>query len=228
MKPLSTRLGTTLLVLLATATTTQADYLNWTYTANTNVPGIAVNAKSPTGGATVSLTDFNNPQAGASKIPVIAYVTSTAATTPVSFGPSSDVPPTYKLALTITDGKTHDSKTLNFTGSIAGSMTATTSSLVNTLNPVTSKALTLDGHTYTVTIPAVMLAAPTSPQQNIFAMVSVSGSGVNPQTGGGGGVQGAPEPTSLLLAGLGLSLLGLRDRWRILRSWARRNGRGTP
>jgi hypothetical protein len=29
-----------------------------------------------------------------------------------------------------------------------------------------------------------------------------------------------PEPTSLLLAGLGLSLLGLGDRWRSFRRWA--------
>jgi hypothetical protein len=229
MKHLATRIVIAVLVALATtASQVHADYLNWTYTANPNVPGIAVNAKSPTGGATVTLTDFNNPQAGASKIPVIAYVTSTAATTPVSFGPSSDVPPTYKLALKITDSTTHDSGTLNFTGSIAGSLTATTSSLVNTLTPVTSKSLTLDGHTYTVTIRSVALAAPTSPQQDIFATVSVSNAstGGGGQNGGGGhpGVQGVPEPTSLLLAGLSVSLFGLANHWRSLRSRVRRNG----
>jgi hypothetical protein len=229
MKLLATRI--VIAVLVAAATTSSqvhADYLNWTYTSVPNIPGIAVNAKSPTGGATVTLTDFNNPQAGATKIPVIAYVTSTAATTPVTFGPSSDVPPTYNLAVHITDSTTHDSGTLNFTGSVAGSLTATTSSLVNTLTPVTSKSLTLDGHTYTVTIPAATMAAPTSPQQDIFATVSVSNAsnGGGGQTGGGGqpGVQGVPEPTSLLLAGLGLSLLGLGDRWRGFRIRTRQNG----
>jgi hypothetical protein len=213
-------------MLVMAASSVQADYLNWTYTSDPNVAGIAVKATSPTGGATVALTDFNNAQAGATKIPVIAYVTSTAATTPVTFGPAFNTPATYSMALTITDSTTHASGTLNFTGSISGSLTATTSTLVNTLTPVTSKSLTLDGHTYTVTIPSVTLAAPTSPQQDIFATISVS----NGSNGGGGhgnpgpGVQGVPEPSSLLLAGLGLSLFGLADRSRSLRRRMRRNG----
>jgi hypothetical protein len=215
MRRLSAFFGTPLFVVLAAAASSaQADYLNWTYTGIPNVPGIAVNAKSPTGGATVTLTDFNNPHAGAASIPVIAYVTSTAATTPVVFGPSSNSPATYNLALTITDGKTHDSGTLNFTGSIAGSLTATTSSLVNTLTPVSSKSLTLDGHTYTVTIPSVTLAAPTSPQQNIMATVSVSNASSGGGTQTGGGTPDAPEPTSLLLGGLGFSCFGLGCWWK--------------
>ena len=221
MKRLSAIFGTALFVLLAAAASSaQADYLNWTYTSTPSVPGIAVNSTSPTGGATVTLTDFNNPQAGAAKIPVIAYVSSTAPTTPVTFGPSSDVPPTYTLALKITDSTTHDSGTLKFTGSIAGALTATTSSLVNTLTPVTSKSLTLDGHTYTVTIPSVTLAAPTSPQQDIFATVSESnasnsGGNTNPggQKGGNGG-PGAPEPGCLLLGSLGFSCLGIGCWWK--------------
>jgi hypothetical protein len=230
MKRLSAFFGTALLVLLAAAASSaQADYLNWTYTSNPNVPGIAVNSTSPTGGATVTLTDFNNAQAGAAKIPVIAYVTSTAATTPITFGPSVNSPATYKLALTITDGTTHDSGTLNFTGSIAGSLTATTSSLVNTLTPVTSKSLTLDGHTYTVSIPSVALSAPTSPQQDIFATVTVSNAttgGGNPGGNPGGGhpgpgVQGAPEPGCLLLACLGCSCLGAGCWWKRRHSVAR-------
>ena len=52
MNRLSARFGTALLVLLAAAASqTRADYLNWTYTANPNVPGISVGATDPNGGA---------------------------------------------------------------------------------------------------------------------------------------------------------------------------------
>ncbi len=234
MNRLSALYGTALLVLLVVAASpVHADYLNWTYTADPNVPGIAVNAASPTGGASVTLTDFNNPQAGATKIPVIAYITSTSSTTPIAFSPSSDVPTSYNLAVHITDSTTHDTGTVNFTGSIAGSLTTTTSSLVNTLTPVTSNSLTLDGHTYTVTIPSVTLASPTSPQQDIMATITVAnatpstpGGGGNPGGGNSGGHGGSgsgpgaftgggvPEPSCLFLGSLGFSLVGLRCWWK--------------
>ena len=237
MNRLSALCGTALFVLLAVATSSvQADYLNWTYTANPNVPGISVGNTSPKGGATVTLTDFNNPASGASKIPVIAYVTSTSSTTPVAFGSSAGAPSSYNLALTITDSTTHDSGTLNFKGLLSGSLSATTSNLVNTLTPVTSNSLTLDGHKYTVTIPSVTLAPPTSPQQDIMASISVTnpttgggggnGSGGNGRGGNGGGTPGGgvPEPGCLLLGSLGFSLLGIRCWWK--RRSASRSCRG--
>jgi len=213
MNRLSARIGTAVLVLLAAAASQiRADYLNWTYTSNPNVPGIAVDATSPNGGgALVSLTNFNTPQAGAATIPVVAYVTSTNSTTPIVFGPTSDVPTTYNLALTITDKSTGDSGTLNFTGSLTGPLTATSSGVVASFTPVGSDSLTLDGHTYTVTIPEQTLAAPTSPQADITANVSVS----NGTTGGNLPPPiSTPEPTSLLLGGLGFSCFGLGCWWK--------------
>jgi hypothetical protein len=229
MNRLSVFCGKALLVLLAVAASpVQADYLNWTYTADPNVPGVSVGNTSPSGGASVTLTDFNHPQPGATSIPVIAYVTSSALTTPISFGSSGSTSSMYSLALTITDSTTHDSGTLMFNGSLSGSLSAATSSVVNTMTPVTSKSLTLDGHTYTVTIPTVTLAAPTSPQQDIMANVSVTtastGGGNNggsnpgggtPQGGNTGGQgNGTPEPSCLLLGSLGFSLLGVRCLWK--------------
>lgn len=214
MNRLSARLGIALLVVLAAAhSQLRADYLNWTYTATSNVPGITVGSNTPggapTGGASVTLTDYSTPQAGGTSIPVQAYVTQTASTTPVSFNGT----PSYNLALTITDGTTHDSGTLNFTGSLTGSLSATSSSLVNTFTPVTSNTLTLDGHTYAVTLPQMTLAAPTAPQKNLVASISVDGSNNGGNPGGGtnpgGGVHAAPEPASLVLGSLGFSCFGL-------------------
>lgn len=210
MNHLSALCGTVLFVLLAAAPI-RADYLNWTYTANSNAPGISVGATSPSGGATITLTDFNNPQPGGSSIPVQAYVTSTSNTSPVSFNNSA-----FQLALKITDGTTNDSGTLNFNGSLTGSLSATASSVIASFAPVTSNSLTLDGHTYTVTIPSATLAAPTSPQKDIMALVSVTngsngGGGVTP---GGGHTTGTPEPASLLLGSFGISCLGVRFWWK--------------
>lgn len=213
MNRLSAPFGTTLFVLLAAAASqARADYLNWTYTSNPNVAGVSVGATSPGGGGSVTLTDFSAAQPGATSIPVIAYVTQTASTAPITFGSSTNTPSTYSLAVTFTDDTTHDSGTLNFTGSIAGSLTATSSSLVNTLTPVTSNSLTLDGYKYTLTIPSVTLAPPTSPQQNIMATVAVA-----PVNSGGGGIGvpiGAPEPASLVLGSLGFSCFGLGCWWK--------------
>lgn len=213
MKFPSAPFGTTLFVLLAVAASqAQADYLSWTYTSSPNVAGVTVGSSSASGGASVTLTDFSSAQPGATSIPVIAYVTSTGSTTPITFGPGVNTPSTYSLAVTFTDNKTHDSGTLNFTGSIAGTLSSTTSSLVNTLTPTTSNSLTLDGYKYTVTIPSVTLAAPTSPQQNILANVSVTPASGN--NGGGGGVNGVPEPASLVLGSLGFSCFGLGCWWK--------------
>ncbi|HTU90820.1 MAG TPA: hypothetical protein VMF69_12145 [Gemmataceae bacterium] len=213
MKRLSALFGIAMLSLLAAAASqVRADYLNWTYTSSPNVPGISVNSTAPAGGATVTLTDFSTPQAGATTIPVVAYLTSTSNTTPVNFSNA-----TFNLAMTLTDSTTNDSGTLNFTGSLSGSLTATTSSLIASFAPVTSNSLTLDGHTYTVTIPSVTLAPPTSPQQDIMASVSVSnassgGGGTNP--GSPGQMTGTPEPASLMLGSLGFSCLGVRYWWK--------------
>jgi hypothetical protein len=104
-------------------------------------------------------------------------------------------------------------------------LTATTSTVVDSFTPVTSNSLTLDGHTYTVKIPSVTLAPPTSPQENVMASVSVTnalpGGGTppppplpppHPQTQPPS--NGTPEPTSLLLGSLGFSFFGAGCWWR--------------
>jgi hypothetical protein len=103
-------------------------------------------------------------------------------------------------------------------------LTATTSTVVDSFTPVTSNSLTLDGHTYTVKIPSVTLAAPTSPQENVMASVSVT----NALPGGTPPPpplppphpltqppsNGTPEPTSLLLGSLGFSCFGAGCWWK--------------
>lgn len=175
-----------------------ADFMNWSYSSSALPPGFAVTGANNSSGA-VQLTPFTNAASGSS-IAALAYQTS--ASGPVTFSAQNA---TYTLTMTFTDNTTHDSGSLTFTGSISGSLSPTSSTLVNTF-AVTQKSLTLDGHVYTVTLPSsVSLAPPTSPQQDIFAKVSVSN---------GGGVQGAPEPASLILGGMGAGLVGLGGWWK--------------
>lgn len=204
MKCLSAPLGITLVVLLAAASQARADYLNWTYTSSPNVAGISVGGSSSAGGASVTLTDFSSSQPGAKSIPVIAYVTNTSSTTGVMFSSSANTPSTYNLAVTITDGTTHQSETLNFTGSLSGSLSATSSSVSASFSPGSlTTPVPLNGYNYTVTIPTVTLASPTSPQQDIMATVSVASA--NPSTHHGG----VPEPASVVLGSLGFSCFGI-------------------
>ncbi len=200
----SARFLISLLVLWLAARHARADYMNWSYSTSAVPPGFSVTGANNGSGA-VQLTPFNNV-AGGSSIAALAY--QTAASTPVTFSAANT---SYTLTMTITDNATHDSGSLTFVGSISGGLSPTSSSLVNTF-AVTQKSLTLDGHVYTVSLPSsVALASPTSPQQDILAKVNVSN----------GGVQSAPEPTSLVLGGLGVCLTGLGSWWKRQRQRAR-------
>jgi hypothetical protein len=187
----------------------RADFMNWSYSTNAVPPGFAVNTPGNEGGGQVQLTPYNDA-AGGSTINVLAY--QTTATAPVTFDAASS---TYTLTMTVTDNTTNHTGTLAFTGTISGGLSPTTSSLVNTFaNP--TQSLTLDGHTYTVTVPSsVDLLAPSSNQQNITATVSVS------DAGPGSGGTGTPEPASLVLGGLGFSLFGVSSWWQRFRRQAR-------
>ncbi|HWG41456.1 MAG TPA: hypothetical protein VN688_01630 [Gemmataceae bacterium] len=187
-----------LVVSLAAAVgSARADYLNWSYGTSTVPPGFSATGAGG-GGGSVQLTPFANG-AGGTSIPILAFVTS--AGTPVTFNAATS---TYTLTMTITDKATNDSGSLTFHGAIGGSLSPTSASLTNTFTD-TQQSLTLDGHVYTVTLPpSLSLADPTKPQQSLTATVSVTN----------GPISGVPEPASLVLGGLGFSLLGVGGWWK--------------
>jgi hypothetical protein len=197
MKRLSARLLATLVVsLAAAASSARADFMNWGYSTTATPPVIS------SGTGTVQMTGITKGTA-ADSIPLLGLQDSSAATS----GSPDVYHSTYSLALTFTDNTTHDSGTLTLTGLLQGKLTATTSSVTNTVTGPTS--LTLDGHVYTVSIPSLLLTVPGTPQQTLNATVTVSNAS-------GGGTQ-TPEPTSLLLGGLGLTCAGLGCWWKRLR-----------
>ena len=205
MNRLSARVGTVLLLLLAApASQVRADYLNWTYTTSPNVPSFIVGSPHWHGeGAIVSLTGVSTAQPGAATIPLLAITTSTSATIPITV---NTIFTPYLLNLTITDSTTHDYGIIHLSGVLTGYLTATKSSVVNTLavpNGDGVNGTMIDRRTYIVTIPPVTLP-PTGGPTYIMATVSAFTVPTPP----------SPEPSSLLLACLGLPSLGLAGWFR--------------
>jgi hypothetical protein len=124
----------------------------------------------------------------------------------------------YSLIVDLTDSASNKSGMLTFTGSLNGTLSLTSANIKNTFIGPLTQHLDLGGNLYTVTIgPYAAPGIPDSTQTgSISAHVSVQPEG--PTGGGSGGPvpppsRQTPEPSTLLLAGLGLSALGMAG-WR--------------
>ncbi len=94
------------------------------------------------------------------------------------------------------------SGTLTFTGTLTGTFSSASANVANKFGPHSTQTLTLGNYLFTVSL--VAYTPPGPPDQvnagSISAHVSIS----NIHTAGGG----SPEPSSMLLAGMGLTFLG--------------------
>jgi hypothetical protein len=197
-------LGMLALALLSGGSVARADpmYSDWSYHWSIT-PGPVLT--SGTGSVALALAQNGT---GASSIPAATVTTTSSATTnPDRYNVG------YTLTLHLTDNGaqpgTVQTDTLNFHGTIAGTVTASSSNLTNTFSDPT-QSLTLDGHKYSVTInPTLMtLPAPGSPTlPQITALVSVTNASPVPPSG-------APEPSSVLLGSMGILLGGSVAVWR--------------
>jgi hypothetical protein len=115
------------------------------------------------------------------------------------------------MALLLTDSAAQQSGTLNFSGTISGSLTASSSSLNVTFTQPFTQSINLGQHVWTVSIRPTMLGLPIpgSPAAQISALVSVAG------------VTETPEPSTLVLGGIacaGLVLAARRRRAQMARA----------
>jgi hypothetical protein len=117
----------------------------------------------------------------------------------------------YTLSLLLTDKDSGQSATLTFNGKLGGQFSASSAHVTNTYGPGAEQTVTLGDNTYTVTLPANAYTAPqppSAPEDNrggIGAHVEVTTATVQ--------TAHAPEPSTLLLSGMGLSFLGTAS-WR--------------
>jgi hypothetical protein len=118
------------------------------------------------------------------------------------------------LALTITDGT--ELGTVAFGLKFSGSLAANNSSIKVEFDGPSTQTMTVNGNLYSIKLdsivpPGIPNAIPGSVGGRILAGIEV-----NPP--GGGGSNNTPEPSTMVLSFLGLSLLGLTG-WR---KWTRR------
>jgi hypothetical protein len=115
----------------------------------------------------------------------------------------------YSFVLVVTDKASGDSAVLTFTGKLGGTFSASNSNVTNQFTGQTSQTVTLGNFQYTVSFPSNYYSPPGPPLASnagsISAHVSISGSGVT--------VGSVPEPSTLVLSGLGLALAGAAG-WR--------------
>ena len=117
----------------------------------------------------------------------------------------------YSLTMTLTDLDSGDTRDLEFSGKINGWITAHSSQVRNAFDDPTTWELTLGTNRYTVTI--AWYTPPTIPSGknagSIGAYVTVTPEAI---------IQQLPEPGTLLLSGVGLTLLAVAGRPRASRN----------
>jgi hypothetical protein len=200
----------------------RADFINWAYSW-THTPSVVAADTGGTGGVTLT-NHQGGTGSGASDVVVTELTTFSSATVNA---PDHFTNKNYSLILDLTDSASHQSGMLTFNGTLNGTVSTTSANIKNTFIGPLTQHLDLGGNLYTITIGPY--AAPGIPDAiqtgSISAHLSVQPEGpVGGGSGGGGSggstpppAQGAPEPSTLLLACLGLSALGLAG-WR---RWAR-------
>jgi hypothetical protein len=205
------------LVALAVSADCRADYMNWSYTLGLN------NGPTYTSGSSVVSFALNPAKTpGAATIAVGNLSTNSSSLSTDSFSAP------YNLGLTLTDNATNASGTLMFHGTLAGNLGPTTSTLTNVISDPAER-LTLSGHVYAVSLPGTTpISAPDKVPTALSAQVQVLVSGAPPVpvprpqqvvrseqvVGSEQVVHQNPEPSGLLLAGLGLSLCSVARRRR--------------
>jgi uncharacterized protein (TIGR03382 family) len=188
------------LALSLAASSAHADPILWTYNWSRS-PG-EILADAP-GTGKILLTDEKATQAAGSS-DIVATNLSTQSTATAA-DPDVFTHKDYTLSLAITDTASGQTGVLTFTGYLWGTLTAQSANIHNQFTGPQTLQVVLGQHLYTVTLGSYTQPGPPSASNkgaiSGHADVSVF-------------VQTVPEPSGLVLAVLGMSLLGLSRRRR--------------
>ena len=195
-----------LLASLVLAGPSRAGLVDWTYSVTPNSPNpVLADGTSPH--SSILLSGEGTVSATGSTGIVLAGLTASSTASPTA--PDTFTSKGWSTSLTITDTPSGLSNTVTISGAFSGTMSSGSSLISNVFSgsPVT---FTLGGDTYIVTPNAFVGPSVTNATSSggIGATVSVSSIGTASTT---------PEPSSLLLCGLGaagFALAGWRKRAR--------------
>jgi hypothetical protein len=176
----------------------RADFIPWDY--NWTPSAAKILADNPTQGAILLSNEPGGSGVGNT------YIVATNIRTASTADPSNLATFTnkaYSLALTIVDDASGKSGTLTFSGTFSGTLSKKSALIVNNFTGPQSQSMQLGNNLYTVKIGP--FAPPGPPTANIAggisAMANVS-------------VKAVPEPSTLVLSGLCLSLCGAGWWWK--------------
>jgi hypothetical protein len=199
----TTLCGAALIVLLTGAASARAGLVHWSYDWSSS-PGQVFSDGAGTSKITLS-DEKRRSVVGDSD--VVATNLRTYSTAPDS-NPDHFTNKAYHLSLAILDIQSNSQGTITFSGLFNGTVSAHSANIKNTLTTPTSQSVILGNYRYTAHMD--FFAPPGPPGVNnagsISAHVAIDVDLIHHM----------PEPSSLLLAGLGVVLLGLaRNRtWR--------------
>jgi hypothetical protein len=188
-------------LLLLGAAQSHASFIPWTY----NWDRSPVSVLSDNGNGSVSFTNEPANAAVGSTDTVATNLKANslaAASSPDTISGSNG---NYTLKLTLTDTASGQSALFTFTGKLSGTFSANSANITNQFTGTLTQSIVLGNNTYTVSIGSYSPPGPPDSSNfgSISAHVDVSSASI----------QGAPEPASLLLAGLGVSMAGFSS-WR--------------
>lgn len=190
----------------------KADFVPWTYNFTPSQTSFSADVPG-TGGLTLTNEPLNHAQ-GTSDVVItnIRTFSSASRTNPDHFTHAA-----YTFSLVLKDDASGQTASLKFSGFFSGSDSINSSNILNTFTGPTLQTVKLGANTYTVNIGSYAPPGPPSASNAGSINAHVSVNETSGSTGRGGE---APEPSTLILAGTGLSFLGAAG-WRKWKS--RRN-----
>lgn len=195
------------LVLVAGANA-RAGFVSWSYNWS-RVPADVISADA-FGTSRLSLSD--EPLGHASNnSDIVATNIRTFSNAPRA-NPNNFLDAAYSLTLRLTDTKSGETGTLSFTGVFSGTLSASSADISTTFTSATTQSLLLGNNEYLVTLNSYSPPGPPGINNagSIGASVEVIAGNPDP-----GPITDVPEPSTVMLSGLGLSVLGALS-WRKL------------